>query len=138
MCDNASTIALENNPIHHARSKHIEIDCHFVRDKVKQGQITPYFFPSKFQVADMLTKGLSRTLHFNCLSKLGICDPYTMPICKGDNVNTARISNNGVMPNTPSSQEDENAAQVQSLQRKATPPKMKLLLNQCLIQCNSM
>ena len=138
MCDNASTIALASNPIHHARSKHIEIDCHFVRDKVKQGQIAPCFVPSKFQVADILTKGLSRALHFNCLSKLGICDPYTMPICEGDNVNTARTSNNGVVPNTPSSQEDVNTAQVQSLQRKATPPKMKLLLNQCLVQCNNM
>nr|GEU94777.1 retrovirus-related Pol polyprotein from transposon TNT 1-94 [Tanacetum cinerariifolium] len=32
MCDNASTIALANNPVHHARTKHIENDCHFVRD----------------------------------------------------------------------------------------------------------
>ncbi|GJX19351.1 uncharacterized mitochondrial protein-like protein [Tanacetum coccineum] len=37
ICDNASTIALAKNPIHHARAKHIEIDCHFVKDKIKQG-----------------------------------------------------------------------------------------------------
>ncbi|GKC60143.1 uncharacterized mitochondrial protein-like protein [Tanacetum coccineum] len=35
ICHNASTIALTNNPIHHARNKYIEIDCHFVRDKIK-------------------------------------------------------------------------------------------------------
>ncbi|GJU85619.1 uncharacterized mitochondrial protein-like protein [Tanacetum coccineum] len=51
MCDNASTIALANNPIHHARTKHIEIDCHFVRDKIKQGQIQPCFISTKSQIA---------------------------------------------------------------------------------------
>ncbi|GJU23895.1 retrovirus-related pol polyprotein from transposon RE1 [Tanacetum coccineum] len=81
MCDNASTIALANNPIHHARTKHIEIDCHFVRDKIKQGQIQPCFISTKSQIADILTKGLCRFLHCNCLSKLGICDPYSMPTC---------------------------------------------------------
>ncbi|GJV77004.1 retrovirus-related pol polyprotein from transposon TNT 1-94 [Tanacetum coccineum] len=88
MCDNVSTIALANNPIHHARTKHIEIDCHFVRDKITQGHISPCFVPSMFQLADILTKGLSRVLHYNCLSKLGIYDPYTLPTCRGDNVTT--------------------------------------------------
>ncbi|GJZ63300.1 RmlC-like cupins superfamily protein [Tanacetum coccineum] len=37
MCDNVSTIAPANNPIHHARTKRIEIDFHFVRDKIRQG-----------------------------------------------------------------------------------------------------
>ncbi|GJR40189.1 cysteine-rich receptor-like protein kinase 8 [Tanacetum coccineum] len=83
MCDNASTIALANNPIHHARTKHIEIDCYFVRDKIKQGQISLCFVPFRLQIADVLTKGLCRYQHFNCLSKLGICDPYTMSTCGG-------------------------------------------------------
>nr|GEV98589.1 uncharacterized mitochondrial protein AtMg00810-like [Tanacetum cinerariifolium] len=51
LCDNASTIALASNPIHHARTKHIEIDCHFVINKIKAG--------------DIFTKGLSRALHYN-------------------------------------------------------------------------
>ncbi|GKC23062.1 retrovirus-related pol polyprotein from transposon TNT 1-94, partial [Tanacetum coccineum] len=110
MCDNVSTIALANNPIHHARIKHIEIYCsHF------------------------LTKGLSRVLHYNCLSKLGICDPYTLPTCKGDNV-TIEFTNS----NTPIEAADPNTVQVQSLQRLATPPKMKLLLSHCLVKCNRM
>nr|GEV70200.1 homogeneously-staining region [Tanacetum cinerariifolium] len=76
MCDNASIIALANNPVQHARTKHIEIDCHFVRDKIRQGHIEPLFVTSQSQVADILTKGLSKDLHYNCLSKLSICDPY--------------------------------------------------------------
>ncbi|GKC07999.1 retrovirus-related pol polyprotein from transposon RE2 [Tanacetum coccineum] len=87
-CNNASTIALASNPIHHARTKHIEIDCHFVRNKIKAGDILPFFVPSKAQVADIFTKGLSRFLHYNCLSKLGICNPYSMPTCGGDNKDT--------------------------------------------------
>ncbi|GJY39772.1 uncharacterized mitochondrial protein-like protein [Tanacetum coccineum] len=35
MCDNSSTIALANNPVQHARTKHIEINCHSVRDKIR-------------------------------------------------------------------------------------------------------
>nr|GEU76510.1 cysteine-rich RLK (receptor-like protein kinase) 8 [Tanacetum cinerariifolium] len=44
--DNISTIALASNPIQHARTKHIEIDCHFVRDKIKAGQITISYVPT--------------------------------------------------------------------------------------------
>ncbi|GJT22210.1 7-deoxyloganetin glucosyltransferase-like protein [Tanacetum coccineum] len=84
MCDNASTIALANNPVQHARTKHIEIDCHFVRDKIRQGHIKPIFVSSQSQIADILTKGLNKYLHYNCLSKLNICDPYTVSTCWGD------------------------------------------------------
>ncbi|GJQ96618.1 retrovirus-related pol polyprotein from transposon RE1 [Tanacetum coccineum] len=45
-CDNQSSIDLASNPIQHARTKHIEIDCHFVREKIKSGHILPIFIPS--------------------------------------------------------------------------------------------
>ncbi|GKE72203.1 retrovirus-related pol polyprotein from transposon RE1 [Tanacetum coccineum] len=60
-CYNQSSIALASNPIQHARTKHIEIDCHFVREKIKSGHILPIFIPSSQQTADALTKGLSRS-----------------------------------------------------------------------------
>ncbi|GJW97319.1 retrovirus-related pol polyprotein from transposon TNT 1-94 [Tanacetum coccineum] len=72
-CDNESTIALASNPVHHARTKHIEINCHFVRDKIKNNQVLPIFIPSRLQAADVLTKGLHKALHYNCLSKFDIC-----------------------------------------------------------------
>ncbi|GJU20799.1 uncharacterized mitochondrial protein-like protein [Tanacetum coccineum] len=73
MCDNASSIALASNSVHHARSKHIEIDCHFVRDKVKAGQILPQYISTKNQLS-----------HYTCLAKLGMCNPYTLPTCERD------------------------------------------------------
>ncbi|GKA34677.1 cysteine-rich receptor-like protein kinase 8 [Tanacetum coccineum] len=78
-CDNASAIALASNPIQYARTKHIEIDCHFVRDNIRQGLILPTFIPTQHQLADVLTKGLSKAPHYHCLSQFGICDPYTLP-----------------------------------------------------------
>ncbi|GKC69402.1 hypothetical protein Tco_1115285 [Tanacetum coccineum] len=55
-------------------------------------------------VLDILTKGLNRFLHFNCLSKLGICDPYIMPTCEGDRVDKPNIPSikSVLNPNTPS------------------------------------
>ncbi|GJS33130.1 homogeneously-staining region [Tanacetum coccineum] len=67
--DNASGIALVSNPVQHARIKHIEIYCHFVRDKIKQGLVIPTFISTRHQLTDVLTKGLSKAPHYQCLSK---------------------------------------------------------------------
>ncbi|GKE24554.1 cysteine-rich receptor-like protein kinase 8 [Tanacetum coccineum] len=75
-CDNASAIALVSNPFQHARIKHIEIDYHFVRDKIRQGLILPTFIPTQHQLPDVLTKDLSKAPHYHCISKFGLCDPY--------------------------------------------------------------
>ena len=58
-CDNTGAISLAENPTFHARTKHIEIDVHFVREKVLSKEVEVRFVPSKEQVADMFTKALS-------------------------------------------------------------------------------
>ncbi|GJY74840.1 uncharacterized mitochondrial protein-like protein [Tanacetum coccineum] len=76
--DNASAIALASYPIQHARTKHIEIDCHFVRGKIKSSHVLPTFIPTRLQAIDVLTKGIPKTLHYKSLSKFVICDPFIM------------------------------------------------------------
>ncbi|KAL5540260.1 hypothetical protein UlMin_044401 [Ulmus minor] len=58
-CDNMSTISLSANPVLHSRTKHIELDLYFVREKVIAKEIEVNHVPSVDQVADVFTKPLS-------------------------------------------------------------------------------
>ena len=57
-CDNVSAIYLSGNPIQHQHTKHIEMDIHFVREKVAHGQVRVLHVPLRYQIADIFTKGL--------------------------------------------------------------------------------
>ncbi|GKV48803.1 hypothetical protein SLEP1_g55595 [Rubroshorea leprosula] len=57
-CDNISALYMSTNPIQHQRTKHIEIDLHFVRDKVASQQVRLQYVSSRHQWADILTKAL--------------------------------------------------------------------------------
>ncbi|KAA0059230.1 Cysteine-rich RLK (RECEPTOR-like protein kinase) 8 [Cucumis melo var. makuwa] len=75
-CDNKAAISVANNPVQHDRTKHVEIDWHFIKERLDSGIICISYIPSSQQVANGLTKGLLRP-HFDlCLSKLGLIDIY--------------------------------------------------------------
>jgi hypothetical protein len=58
-CDNIGATYLASNPIYHARTKHIEIDYHFVRDMVAKKLLKVCFISGKDQLADILAKPLA-------------------------------------------------------------------------------
>lgn len=59
-CDNVSVIYLSGNHVQHQRTKHIEMDIHFVLEKVAHGQAQTLHVLSRHQIDDIFTKGLSR------------------------------------------------------------------------------
>ncbi|KAM6555018.1 hypothetical protein CsatB_015780 [Cannabis sativa] len=71
-CDNMGASALASNPVYHARTKHIELDVHFVRDKVLAKALDIRYIPSHDQTADCLTKSLSNSRFHFLVDKLGV------------------------------------------------------------------
>lgn len=71
-CDNIGANKLGKNPVFHARTKHINIKHHFVREVVANGTILVDYIPTERMVADVLTKGLAREKHNWCVNELGL------------------------------------------------------------------
>ncbi|GKE37427.1 ribonuclease H-like domain-containing protein [Tanacetum coccineum] len=74
-CDNVSAVYMSANPVQHQRTKHIEIDIHFVRDMVKAGHVRVLHVPSRFQYFDIFTKGLPSALFEDFRYSLSVRPP---------------------------------------------------------------
>ena len=83
-CDNLSALALASNPVFHARTKHIEVDYHFIREKVLNRDVLLKFISTGDQIADIFTKGLSSARFLFLKSKLMV---LSSPISLRGNVN---------------------------------------------------
>ena len=77
VCDNQATLHFAFNLVFHKRTKHIELDCRFIREKIVLGCMTTSFVNSSNQLADIFTKSLRDTRIQYICNKLGAYDLYS-------------------------------------------------------------
>ena len=86
-CDNVSAISLASNPVFHARTKHVEIDYHYIRELVLAKLLQVQYLNTQYQVADIHTKSLSKVRFQYLHSKLCLGPPpFSLRGCKESHI----------------------------------------------------
>jgi hypothetical protein len=75
-CDNKASIEMAHNPVQHERTKHVEIDRHFIKEKLETKIISLPFVRSNEQLADILTKPVMSRMFTETVNNLGMKDIY--------------------------------------------------------------
>jgi len=76
-CNNKVVINIAHNPVLHDRAKHIEVDCHFIKEWLRRGCICTSFVKTRDQLEDVLMKGLSGTDFLDIVDKQKMRDIYS-------------------------------------------------------------
>nr|GEX81957.1 retrovirus-related Pol polyprotein from transposon TNT 1-94 [Tanacetum cinerariifolium] len=71
-CDSKVAIAISCNPVHHSRTKHIDVRYHFIKEKVEKGIVKLFFVGTEYQLADLFTKALPEERFKYLVRRLGM------------------------------------------------------------------
>ena len=88
-CDNLSSIYLARNPVFHARTKHIEVHYHFIRERVLPGDVDVLHISTNLQMADIFTKALGADKLGQFMTDLGLTIP-DLPRLRGSTEETTQ------------------------------------------------
>ena len=76
-CDNKTAIEIAHNPIQHDRTKHVEVDHHFIKENLDKKVIQFPFVRSENKLVDILAKAVSKRVFHDAINKLDMIDIYT-------------------------------------------------------------
>jgi hypothetical protein len=87
-CDNQGAISLAKNPTHHAKTKHVDVQLHFIRDHIEKGTIKVEYCPTEDMLVDLMTKGLACERHARLL---GLMEVGTREVTKTTTASSSEV-----------------------------------------------